>query len=135
MDMLPEELVPGVVTDNLTITVVSNDGALNFKQTVNKSGIMQTFNTNPYTQTTLESTLSPGSNNIIVANANTVIDNTFSSTGNIIFINGEYIRFKTVNYATNTLSNLERGINGTSISTTVVGGTIPANRINSWNNV
>lgn len=122
----PEELVPGVVTDNLTITVVSNDGALNFKQTVNKSGIMQTFNTNPYTQTTLESTLSPGSNNIIVANANTVIDNTFSSTGNIIFINGEYIRFKTVNYATNTLSNLERGINGTSISTTVVGGTIAA---------
>jgi hypothetical protein len=33
--------------------------------------------------------------------------------GNLIFVNGEQIRFGTVNFANNTLSELERGVNGT----------------------
>lgn len=64
--------------------------------------------------------------------------------GNTVYINGEQIRFGAVDFDNNTLSNLERGVNGTSkqplISTyTEVYGLLSANRLNdvyynqTWN--
>ena len=53
----PEEMVPGITSDLTCITVVSNDATLSFRITVEKSGYSTVHNVNPYTQTTLQNTL------------------------------------------------------------------------------
>lgn len=49
----PEELVPGVVTDELDFGVTTAGVDLSFRITVNKAGFGTVYNTNPYTQTIL----------------------------------------------------------------------------------
>lgn len=49
----PEELVPGIYTDFLNISVTSDDATLSFRLSVNKYGQQKVYNTNPYTQTAL----------------------------------------------------------------------------------
>jgi hypothetical protein len=49
----PEELIPGVVTDELDFGVTTAGVDLSFRITVNKAGFGTVYNTNPYTQTTL----------------------------------------------------------------------------------
>ena len=39
--------------------------------------------------------------------------------GNLIYVNGEQIRFGSVNFDTNTLGQLERGVNGTAVQVTI----------------
>jgi hypothetical protein len=62
----PEELVPGLLTDQLNFSVTT-DGLsvgeyLNFRISVSKSGQSKVYNTNPYTQTVLsQSFVSTGS--------------------------------------------------------------------------
>jgi hypothetical protein len=49
----PEELVAGVVTDTLSMTVTSNDADLSFRLTIDAYGRYSVHNTNPYTSTTM----------------------------------------------------------------------------------
>jgi hypothetical protein len=56
--------------------------------------------------------------------------------GNLIFVNGEQIRFGTVDFANNTLGELERGVNGTAKQTliatyTEVFGLLSKNRLSN----
>ena len=120
----PEELVAGVVSDSLSITVISSDATLCFRQIVDRANNHIVFNTNPYTQVFLTATLEPTDTVISVSNVNALIDARFNRVGNIIYINGEFIRFTTVDSTTNQLGGLQRGIMGSAVSTTVVGGTI-----------
>ena len=49
----PEELLPGIVTDELDFNVTTADVELSFRITVNKAGYGTVYNTNPYTRTVL----------------------------------------------------------------------------------
>lgn len=49
----PEELVSGVVSDSINVTVTSNDAVLQFRLFLTKERDQYVFNTNPYTKTTL----------------------------------------------------------------------------------
>lgn len=49
----PEELVPGLVTDELDFSVTTAGVDLSFRITVNKAGYGTVYNTNPYTRTFL----------------------------------------------------------------------------------
>ena len=56
--------------------------------------------------------------------------------GNLLYVNGEQIRFGTVDLVNNTLGNIERGVNGTGKQTlipkyTEVFGLLPANKLNN----
>ena len=58
--------------------------------------------------------------------------------GNLIFVNGEQIRFGTVDFANNTVSELERGVNGTAKQTLIptyseVFGLLSKNRLSDVN--
>jgi hypothetical protein len=49
----PEELLPGIVTDELDFMVTTAGVDLSFRITVNKAGFGTVYNTNPYTRTVL----------------------------------------------------------------------------------
>ena len=49
----PEELIPGVVTDELDLSVTTAGVELSFRISVNKAGFGTVYNTNQYTRTTL----------------------------------------------------------------------------------
>jgi len=83
----PEELVPGIVTDELEFNVTTDPATLpgtylNFRIQVNKYGVGSVYNTNPYTQTTLtEDFVSRNSiaDVLYVSDASVLVDTTITS--------------------------------------------------------
>ena len=122
----PEELVAGVVSDLLNITVISDDATLSFRQIIDRSGNKVVLNSNPYTQVFLTQSLSATDTEIYVSDVTPLIDTRFNAVGNIIYINGEFIRFSGIDSTTNALTDIQRGIMGTAVNEYIEGGTINA---------
>ena len=120
----PEELVAGVVSDFLCLTVITDDATLSFRQIVDKSNNSVVLNSNPFTQVFLVEDLDPTDAQIYVSDVSPLIDTRFNSVGNVIYINGEFIRFTTVDSGTNALGGLQRGIMGTAVTGPIKGGTL-----------
>ena len=96
------------------------DGVTTIGLTADKRIICQVIVYNNTTGTTLNSS----AYSVVVENIAPVLKITSGVTagnsltittieGNVIYVNGEQIKFSSVNFATNSLSNLQRGANGT----------------------
>jgi hypothetical protein len=107
----PEELVAGVVSDNLIMTVTSIDGSLEtrFILIVTKTGESHVYRVNnPDTAYIVSSPLTINGDVLYVD------DVTKINGGNTILIGTEMIRFTSVDVGSNTVSGLIRGVGGTS---------------------
>jgi hypothetical protein len=124
----PEELVAGVVSDSLCITVISDNATLSFRQIVDRFGNKVVLNSNPFTQVFLTQNLSDTDTEIHVSDITPLIDTRFNAVGNVIYINGEFIRFTAV-VGTTILTGLQRGIMGSTVNELVEGGTISADSL------
>ena len=124
----PEELVPGVVYDTLTMQVTSDYSGtpLNFSIFVDRAGTTVTYNTNPYTQTQLaQNFVSTGSYNDVIHLVNASVingPNPYGLTYGFIYLNGEYIRYDSIDLVHNTITGLSRGIFGTIVNNFVASG-------------
>jgi len=145
------------ITDTViqnSITPNPENGVMVIGLNVNKrlfSGVLSIFNVNkgifidsvnystglqniaPVVRITTGSYISVGDNLII-----------YSIVGNTVYVNGEEIKFGAVDFANNTLTNLQRGVNGTAIQTFIplyseMFSLLPNNKLNqldyakTWN--
>jgi hypothetical protein len=110
----PEELVAGVVSDRLDMTVTTQGTDLRWRVSVNKSGNIQVWNANPYTYTTLASDwVSTGRIDDVIELVDVSKLVLSGATRGVIFIGGEYIGFTSIDLSNNTITGLQRGLGGT----------------------
>lgn len=116
----PEELVPGVMYDSLSLTVLTDIN--NGESTVGYRDFTSMNQESTYHRisgdyaTKLAANLNVTDTTILVEDVDRLVmpdpDNTVPG---IVFINGEKIYFYNVDFETHTLSNIRRGVHGTSI--------------------
>ena len=122
----PEELIPGVISDTLTMNITTTGGSpLSFRMFVGNDGVQQVYNSNPYTETALtQDFISDNTlyyNVMHVADASALISSPTQEFG-YIYVNGEYIRWEIIDLMANTISGLSRGIAGTITNTIIESG-------------
>ena len=137
----PEELVPGIMFDNLYMLV--STGLKNNTQTVTYSisHIMQTnanvasgnvnyqvwpqyHRINPIYTSVLTANLNITDSNIHVANASAFFTpSVLTNTPGVVYINGEKITYWTVDTTNNVLGQIRRAVDGTGAANTYVTGT------------
>jgi hypothetical protein len=118
------EYITDVITQTSTVPALGLDGLYTIGLTADKNTILSITVYNNTTSATINSSnyvLSfVGNQPVIEINPGAYINvgNSLTITvivGGLIYINGEQIRFTDVDFATNTLSGLTRGVNGTGV--------------------
>jgi hypothetical protein len=115
----PEELIAGLVTDRVNITVTSNYSGtpLNFRIFVDTTGNQTVFNVNPFTQTTISGTfVSTGAPTDVIPVTNASVLVFPGTTWGVLYFNGEFIGFNSVDFSANTVTDLYRGVYGTIVN-------------------
>lgn len=107
----PEEMLPGITFDAISIRVVDNSG-VGYRRFTNMNGIKTVSNTAPLSLTTLSQDLLITDLTITVSDdTNLFAPSIISITPGLIFINGELIEYYTK--SNNVLGQLRRGVGGT----------------------
>lgn len=128
----PEELLPGIVTDELDFSVTTAGVDLSFRITVNKAGYGTVYNTNPYTRTVLtEDFVSTGSiadvlsvddaSKLVTVRTQTV---TTDNTGRAV-ITGNTLTLTSVKLSISNQFTVSQGDNVNSIVLQIAGITTP----------
>ena len=123
----PEEMIPGIVFDTLDMRVFTQSNASVYGYRIFNNMLHQTsyIRISDNQTTTLTNALSISDTTITVANVQVLPtpDPTTAYPG-VVFIGAERITYWTSNVATNTLGQIRRGTQGTSVANTYPIGTL-----------
>ena len=123
----PEEMVPGIVFDTLDMRVFTQANAKVYGYRIFNNMLRETsyIRISDNQTTTLANALSISDTTITVANVQVLpIPDPTTAYPGVVFIGAERITFWTSNVATNTLGQIRRGTQGTSVANTYPIGTL-----------